>query len=129
VNLAGSVDLVGDAASVFARRRARACWRASAAPGPRARPRLPDDTRLWAALQQVSGGTWGGCVYTNYELRITIFAICHLPFAICHFQGDNKHDAQTLGSLSFDLHSDGRFVERAGGGEGSRRYLGILHCS
>jgi hypothetical protein len=26
-------------------------------------PRLPDDTRLWAALQQVGGGTWGGCVY------------------------------------------------------------------
>ncbi len=26
-------------------------------------PRLPADTRLWAALQQVSGGTWGGCVY------------------------------------------------------------------
>jgi putative YjhG/YagF family dehydratase len=26
-------------------------------------PRLPDDTRLWAALQAVSGGTWGGCVY------------------------------------------------------------------
>ena len=26
-------------------------------------PDLPDDTRLWAALQQVSGGTWGGCVY------------------------------------------------------------------
>ena len=26
-------------------------------------PNLPDDTRLWAALQQVSGGTWGGCVY------------------------------------------------------------------
>jgi putative YjhG/YagF family dehydratase len=24
---------------------------------------LPDDTRLWAALQRVSGGTWGGCVY------------------------------------------------------------------
>ena len=24
---------------------------------------LPDDTRLWAALQDVSGGTWGGCVY------------------------------------------------------------------
>lgn len=24
---------------------------------------LPDDTRLWAALQEVSGGTWGGCVY------------------------------------------------------------------
>ena len=25
--------------------------------------RLPADTRLWAALQDVSGGTWGGCVY------------------------------------------------------------------
>jgi putative YjhG/YagF family dehydratase len=26
-------------------------------------PRLPEDTRLWAALQQAGGGTWGGCVY------------------------------------------------------------------
>lgn len=26
-------------------------------------PRLPDDTRLWAALQSVSGGTWNGCIY------------------------------------------------------------------
>lgn len=24
---------------------------------------LPDDTRLWANLQALSGGTWGGCVY------------------------------------------------------------------
>jgi putative YjhG/YagF family dehydratase len=24
---------------------------------------LPDDTKLWAALQQAGGGTWGGCVY------------------------------------------------------------------
>jgi hypothetical protein len=35
--------------------------------GPRADlapdPDLPADTRLWAALQRVSGGTWGGCVY------------------------------------------------------------------
>jgi putative YjhG/YagF family dehydratase len=29
----------------------------------RSDPKLPDDTRLWAALQAVSGGTWGGCVY------------------------------------------------------------------
>ncbi len=28
-----------------------------------ANPNLPDDTRLWAALQQASGGTWGGCVF------------------------------------------------------------------
>ncbi len=26
-------------------------------------PQLPVDTRLWAALQQASGGIWGGCVY------------------------------------------------------------------
>jgi hypothetical protein len=26
-------------------------------------PALPSDTRLWAALQEVSGGTWGGSVF------------------------------------------------------------------
>lgn len=26
-------------------------------------PELSNDTRLWAALQTVSGGTWGGCVF------------------------------------------------------------------
>lgn len=31
-------------------------------------PRLPDDTRLWAALQTASGGTWGGCVYDVDQL-------------------------------------------------------------
>ncbi len=29
----------------------------------RPHPELPDDTRLWAALVQASGGVWGGCVY------------------------------------------------------------------
>ena len=32
-------------------------------PGLAPHGKLPDDTRLWAALQQASGGTWGGCVY------------------------------------------------------------------
>jgi putative YjhG/YagF family dehydratase len=35
--------------------------------GPHARlaphARLPEDTRLWAALQRASGGTWAGCVF------------------------------------------------------------------
>jgi len=31
-------------------------------------PGLPSDTRLWAALQRVSGGTWGGCVYDAGEI-------------------------------------------------------------
>jgi putative YjhG/YagF family dehydratase len=32
-------------------------------PGLEPHAKLPDDSRLWAALQRVSGGTWGGCVY------------------------------------------------------------------
>jgi xylonate dehydratase len=32
-------------------------------PGLAPHAKLPDDSRLWAALQRVSGGTWGGCVY------------------------------------------------------------------
>ncbi len=32
-------------------------------PGLGADPDLPDDTRLWAALQSVSGGAWSGAVY------------------------------------------------------------------
>jgi xylonate dehydratase len=32
-------------------------------PGLAPHERLPGDTRLWAALQRASGGTWAGCVY------------------------------------------------------------------
>lgn len=32
-------------------------------PALKPNPNVPDDTRLWAALQDVSGGSWGGCVY------------------------------------------------------------------
>ncbi|HEX4747974.1 MAG TPA: YjhG/YagF family D-xylonate dehydratase [Bryobacteraceae bacterium] len=31
-------------------------------------PLLPEDTRLWAALQEASGGIWGGCVYDAEEI-------------------------------------------------------------
>ena len=62
--LEGSVDLVGEQEKEFgpeegARVLARRPPRSDLAPDPD----LPADTRLWAALQQVSGGTWGGCVY------------------------------------------------------------------
>ncbi|HHK42889.1 MAG TPA: hypothetical protein ENJ50_10765, partial [Planctomycetaceae bacterium] len=30
---------------------------------------LPADTRLWAALQALGGGTWGGCVYDVEEIE------------------------------------------------------------
>jgi putative YjhG/YagF family dehydratase len=62
--LAGSVQLVGDASAVFG---AEEGTRRLAARRPRAdlkpHPQLPEDTRLWAALVQASGGVWGGCVY------------------------------------------------------------------
>ncbi len=35
---------------------------------------LPDDTRLWAALQAVGGGPWGGCVYDVDEILATLAA-------------------------------------------------------
>ena len=37
-------------------------------------PLLPDDTRLWAALQDASGGTWGGCVYDVDAILKTLAA-------------------------------------------------------
>ena len=76
VNLQGSLDLVtgaspngsepgGNGSSAPARREAGAELLSGRALHPElaADPRLPGDTRLWAALQAVSGGTWGGCVY------------------------------------------------------------------
>ena len=35
---------------------------------------LPDDTRLWAALQQASGGIWGGCTFDVDEIGKTLEA-------------------------------------------------------
>lgn len=62
--LAGSVDLVGSREEHFGpeegnRRLAARPPRQDLAP----HPDLPEDTRLWAALVQASGGVWGGCVY------------------------------------------------------------------
>ena len=35
---------------------------------------MPDDTRLWAALQEISGGTWAGCVYDTGQILRTLEA-------------------------------------------------------
>ncbi len=62
--LEGSVDLVGTGGARFdAEEGARVLAARSPRPDLAPDPDLPDDTRLWAALQQVGGGTWGGCVY------------------------------------------------------------------
>ncbi len=64
VKLQATVDFVGEKGEVFdagegARRLALRSPRTDLAPDPA----LPDDTRLWAALVQRSGGVWAGCVY------------------------------------------------------------------
>lgn len=53
-NMTGSVDYAGDIEELLAR---------SMNEKVQPLPNVPDDTRLWAAMQNVSGGTWGGCVY------------------------------------------------------------------
>jgi xylonate dehydratase len=63
-NLVGSIDFVGTSdgtmsPEIAAQFLAERGSRHDLAP----HPNLPDDTRLWAALVQASGGIWGGCVY------------------------------------------------------------------
>ena len=53
--LVGSVDVIGLDEATFAARERH--------PSLRPDPRVPADTKLWAALQNASGGSWGGCVY------------------------------------------------------------------
>ncbi len=61
---AGRVDLVGTAERSLTAEEARALLESRAPhPGLAPRPDLPADTRLWAALQEASGGIWAGCVY------------------------------------------------------------------
>jgi putative YjhG/YagF family dehydratase len=62
--LEGCLDFIGEGERRFtpeegARILAARPLRADLAPATQ----LPDDTRLWAALQEAGGGTWGGCVY------------------------------------------------------------------
>lgn len=58
--LAGTVNLVVDGS--IEKGTAELSQRAPR-PDLAADPLLPADTRLWALLQQASGGVWGGCVY------------------------------------------------------------------
>ncbi|OAT53474.1 dihydroxy-acid dehydratase [Kluyvera georgiana ATCC 51603] len=69
LSLKGSVNFIGSAegrmgpkegAAVLAERDLH--------PGLKAHDYLPDDTRLWAALQAVSGGAWKGCIYDTDKI-------------------------------------------------------------
>jgi putative YjhG/YagF family dehydratase len=62
--LDGSLNLVGESGvNVGAEGGTRILDGRAPRPDLAADPQLPDDTRIWAALQDVSGGTWGGAVY------------------------------------------------------------------
>src|SRR5215213_2343260 len=62
--LSGTINMVGARGERLSPAECDALL-ASRPPHPAVAPHplLPDDTRLWAALQRASGGTWGGCVY------------------------------------------------------------------
>ncbi len=63
-NLEGSINLVGHGKETFgAEEGTRVLASRALREDLASDPDLPDDTRLWAALQNVGGGTWGGCVY------------------------------------------------------------------
>lgn len=64
IALSGSVDLVGEGDTVYGPEQgALVLASRPSRPDLAPHPALPADTKLWAALQQAGGGTWGGCVY------------------------------------------------------------------
>ena len=73
--LDGSVDFVGDAQQTYQPQEG-AMVLAQRAMHPDIQPDkdLADDTRLWAALQRVGGGAWGGCVYDVQRIIDTLEA-------------------------------------------------------
>ncbi len=83
IRLSGRIDFIGDGARRFDPAEG-AHILDSRPPHPNLRPDpdLPEDTRLWAALQNISGGTWGGCVYDVDEIveksgRLTMLLTKH----------------------------------------------------
>jgi len=67
--LEGSINLVGDGQRRLTAEEAAALLQQRPPhPDLAPDPALPDDTRLWAALQRASGGPWGGCVFDVEEI-------------------------------------------------------------
>jgi len=63
-NNIGTLNMVGVGEERFDHEEgARILGERSLRPDLAPHTRLPEDTKLWAALQAQSGGTWGGCVY------------------------------------------------------------------
>jgi len=67
--LEGTIHLMGDAEGEFdAEEGARRLERRGPRVDLQPHPALPEDTRLWAALVEASGGVWGGCVYDTERI-------------------------------------------------------------
>jgi xylonate dehydratase len=67
--LAGSLHLIGEGQEMFGvEEGTRRLAQRQPRPDLQPHPSLPDDTRLWAALVQASGGVWGGCVYDTDKI-------------------------------------------------------------
>ena len=101
--LEGSVNLVGESGTavsieqgdrILSERRPR--------PDLAPDPSLPNDTRIWAALQDVSGGPWGGAVYDPEAILEVIGAgkkalgTGRQPSDISRHEEPDRHRAQTL---------------------------------
>ena len=62
--LTGSINFVGEGTERFTPEEgAKRLAAREPHPDLHPDPELPAETRLWALLQNLSGGTWGGCVY------------------------------------------------------------------
>ena len=72
VALEGSVNLLGPGGT--AAEGARILESRAPRPDLAPDPELPADTRLWAALQNVSGGTWGGAVFDTEKILAVLAA-------------------------------------------------------
>ncbi len=74
--LEGSVNLVGDAEQhrLSPEQGAQLLDRRTPHPDLSPDPDLPPETRLWAALQQASGGTWAGCVFDVARIEALLAA-------------------------------------------------------
>lgn len=74
--LEGSINLVGTAEGDLTPQAAQALLESRPThPDLAPHDQLPDDTRLWAALQAASGGTWAGCVYDVEKIITALQAI------------------------------------------------------
>jgi len=101
--LEGSVNLVGESGTavsieqgdrILSERRPR--------PDLAPDPSLPNDTRIWAALQDVSGGPWGGAVYDPeailevIEAGKRVLGTGRQPSDLSRQEEPDRHRAQTL---------------------------------